>query len=179
MIKNVAIIRSGSLAFQFGERPDAVLYQIKKCLGVNGESSVVLVQTEKSNILVDTGFRNELQLSSENIQRNTSEITDLFKYHHLIPSDIHEVFITHWHHDHFGNLPLFKKATIVFGGISEDEVRDKAEFFNFSSRLLRLQEGDPWHKGLSIIHTQVITRPITRWSLILMTGGWWWPGMPL
>ena len=32
-------------------------------------------------------------------------------------------------------------------------MNEKAQFFNFSSRLLRLQEGDPWHEGLSIIHT--------------------------
>jgi len=153
MIKNVAIIRSGSLAFQFGEEPDAELHEIKRVLGVNGESSVVLVQTEELNILIDTGFRNEYDLSINNIQQNRMEMTDLLRYHQLRPSDIHEVFITHWHHDHFGNLPLFGSAAIAFAGIPAEEVHYLSRHFTFSSRLLELREGEPWHEGISVIHT--------------------------
>ena len=75
------------------------------------------------------------------------------KYHGLRPSDIHEVFITHWHHDHFGNLPLFQNATIVFAGVSREEVEYLSRNFNFSPRLLELREGDSWHEGLQVIHT--------------------------
>ncbi|MGA1794563.1 MAG: MBL fold metallo-hydrolase [bacterium] len=153
MIKNVAIIRSGSLAFQCGEELDAELYEVKKLLGVNGESSVVLVQTEELNILIDTGFRNEYDLSTGNIEQNRMEMTDLLRHHRLRPSDINEVFITHWHHDHFGNLPLFESATIAFAGIPAEEVRHLSGRFAFSSRLVELQEGGPWHEGLSVIHT--------------------------
>lgn len=153
MIKKVAMIRFGSLGINFGESPSHELYQFKKNLGICGESSVTLIQTEKHNILIDTGFKNEGKLSATNIARNHIEMTHLLAYHNLTPEEIDEIFISHWHHDHYGNLPLFSNASLFYAGVSENLVLSQLARIGITMDIFQLNSNEEWHEGINTLAT--------------------------
>ncbi|WP_371804949.1 MBL fold metallo-hydrolase [Candidatus Lokiarchaeum ossiferum] len=153
MIKKVAMIRFGSLGINFGETPSHELYQFKKKLGICGESSVTLLQTDQKNILLDTGFKNEGMLSPKNIAMNQQEMKHLLGYHSLTPEKIDEIFITHWHHDHFGNLTIFPNASLFFAGVSEKYVMQRLAKIGMTMDIFQLKSNTEWHEGISTLAT--------------------------
>ena len=81
--------------------------------GIVGYSTVVLIQDGPKNILYDCGPKGcALQLKEGLHRVGVSE------------EDITHVIISHMHFDHVGNLPLFKKAKILF---SETEWKNALE----------------------------------------------------
>jgi glyoxylase-like metal-dependent hydrolase (beta-lactamase superfamily II) len=108
-------------------------------------ATVTLVKTDGLNILIDTGW----EPSETEINRLVLEL----RYHGLTPDDIDEIFITHWHGDHFLNIPLFPKARILYAGCPPRFVRDRMETIPAVNETEKLEEGDEWHSGLSLIDT--------------------------
>lgn len=70
-------------------------------------SSVILIQDESKNILVDTGN-----------PQDKEKIINALKKKKLKPENIDIVVITHFHADHVGCNYLFKKARFIVVGIS-------------------------------------------------------------
>ena len=70
-------------------------------------STIVLIQDEGKNILVDTGN-----------PQDKEKIIDALKKRKLSPEDINLVIITHFHPDHTGCNYLFEKARFIALGVS-------------------------------------------------------------
>jgi len=105
----VKVIKVGTLSLESSEPASLINQQIKSDLGIGGGSTVTLIDGEQS-ILVDTGFDYESLDTSANNKRNARNLTRALRDCGLSPDDIDMVFVTHWHRDHFGNLPLFRKV---------------------------------------------------------------------
>ncbi|MHA2003775.1 MAG: MBL fold metallo-hydrolase [Candidatus Thorarchaeota archaeon] len=148
-VNDISIIRSGTTL----RDPEAWTYQYddekhrewEQLLRTFSLATVTLVQTDGLNILIDTGW----EPSETEINRLVLEL----QYHGLSPDDIDEIFITHWHGDHFLNIPLFPKARILYAGCPPRFVRDRMETMSAVNETEKLKEGDDWHSGLSIIGT--------------------------
>jgi glyoxylase-like metal-dependent hydrolase (beta-lactamase superfamily II) len=106
---------------------------------------VTLVKTDGLNILIDTGW----EPTETEINRLVLEL----QYYGLSPGEIDEIFITHWHADHFLNIPLFPQACIVYAGCPVIYVRDRMATMHSDNETMKLKEGDEWHSGLAIIDT--------------------------
>ena len=107
-VNKVTVVKIGTLCCEVSELP-GFSQQIKNELGVGGGSTVTLVNGT-ATLLIDTGFDYE---SVNNRTNNTMNARGMIMALRLIgvkPDDIDAVFITHWHRDHFGNLPVFEKA---------------------------------------------------------------------
>ena len=89
-------------------------------MGIGSGSSVIYVEGEKRKILVDTGFEHEWDKSEANTEMNLKCLEIALSLKGLTPGDIDTLFITHWHHDHFGNSKLFDNAELM---ISKLEAR--------------------------------------------------------
>lgn len=89
MIKNIGIIRRGYLI----RSPNGTI--------LDARSTIVLIQTEKSNILIDTSGKKDRNM-----------LIDTLKKKLLSTNDIDIIINTHEHLDHIGNMNLFKNAKI-------------------------------------------------------------------
>lgn len=114
-------------------------------------ASVTLIRGEK-NIIVDPGAHH---IGTYGLLENA------LNQRGLNFNDIDIVVVTHWHHDHFSNLPLFKNADLVIGKgeldwaietSSELEVKSKTEYVN---NTLEVSSDSPLElaKGVVAIHT--------------------------
>jgi N-acyl homoserine lactone hydrolase len=74
------------------------------CHGGLGWSTVVLLRGEGRIVLIDTGSFNMRRLIVNQLER-----------HHLSPTDITDVLLTHAHYDHSINWIMFANARIVIG----------------------------------------------------------------
>jgi glyoxylase-like metal-dependent hydrolase (beta-lactamase superfamily II) len=152
-VDHVEVLHFGSLSVQFGEVPCSRLLTTKKMVGVGGESSMILVQAGGKVLLIDTSFINEGDIAHPNLERNARHVTAAFaRYGHKL-DEVEEIFITHWHHDHFGNIGLFPQATVRFAGLSKKRVERTLANFNFSNFCEEIPRGEDWHPGLSILAT--------------------------
>jgi len=106
---SLKIIKVGTISHEASELPSTASLKIKSDLGIGGGSTVTLIDGEQK-ILVDTGFDYESLDTAENDTKNATVLTDALRNWGIEPDDIDMVFITHWHRDHFGNLPLFQNA---------------------------------------------------------------------
>lgn len=132
-VKDVKLIKVGTLTIEAFERPDSNLVAMKYFCGVGGGSTITYIETEDRKIIVDTGFEYETDISEGNKERNQKILVEAMGNFGLSPDDIDCVFITHWHRDHFGNIGVFKDAEIIvlksladhfgldFTGVSDDE----------------------------------------------------------
>ena len=114
---------------------------------------MTLIQVNGETILIDTAFINEGNVGRPNITRNARHVTAAFaRYdHHL--EDVQEIFITHWHHDHFGNIGLFPMATVRFAGLNRKRVERTLANFNMSNACAEIPAGTEWLEGVSILPT--------------------------
>jgi len=79
-------------------------------------STIVLIQDEDKNFLVDTGN-----------PQDKEKIILALKKNKLKPDDIDTIIITHFHPDHVGCNYLFKKAKFIIPGVSFwDDVFDRS-----------------------------------------------------
>jgi glyoxylase-like metal-dependent hydrolase (beta-lactamase superfamily II) len=158
-VDRVEIVQFGSLSVQYGEsavfpvKRRMNVYQTKKDLGVCGESSITLVQTEGTTILVDTGFREENNVSPENLASNARHVTGALSAHGVDPDEVQEIFITHWHHDHFGNLILFPNAVVRFAGIPKEDVTRVLKSYEILNTVAEVRPEEKWHSGLAVLPT--------------------------
>ncbi|MFW9803124.1 MAG: MBL fold metallo-hydrolase [Candidatus Thorarchaeota archaeon] len=149
MVDEIKILRSGTTL----RDPEAWQYQYEneahrnweQLLGTFSLATVTLVKTDGLNILIDTGW--------EPTETEANRLILELKYYELRPKDINEIFITHWHGDHFLNIPLFPQARVVYAGCSPQDIADRMATMSADNETMRLKEGDDWHSGLSIIDT--------------------------
>lgn len=110
----VKIIQHGTLSI-LSEEPRAdprENHEWKTALGVDGASNVILVEGSDYKLLVDTGYGYESDSSEVNRERNRLNLEWHLRQHGLHFRDLTDVFLTHAHYDHLGNLYLFPQAHI-------------------------------------------------------------------
>jgi glyoxylase-like metal-dependent hydrolase (beta-lactamase superfamily II) len=147
-VDNIIIVRSGILlrdpAIWYEDYTTQQIRAMSLEFGITSQPTVTLVKTDGLNILIDPGWHDP---------GKPDRLLHDLQYFDLTPKDIDEVFITHWHNDHWNGIPLFPKARVIYAGISESVVkkhlRDNAEGREF----VNLREGEDWHSGMTIIST--------------------------
>lgn len=154
-VKSLKIIKQGTLTFDAFEEPDLSLIGLKKIAGIGGGSTVTYIESDKQ-ILVDTGFDFEENLSKENIKQNNLKLSRSLDYFCIEPEDIDILFITHWHLDHFGNIDLFKNSNILTSSTSEPPID-----------AVGIPDGQYIADGVKVIHTPGHTKDHA--SLLLKT----------
>jgi glyoxylase-like metal-dependent hydrolase (beta-lactamase superfamily II) len=149
IVDDITIIRSGTTL----RDPEAWTFQYKdvkhrdweQFLRTYSLATVTLVKTEGLNILIDTAW--------EPLETKTNRLILELQYHGLAPDDIDEIFVTHWHGDHFLNIPLFPKARVFYAGCPPRIIKHRMADMNAENETIKLREGEDWHSGLSIIAT--------------------------
>jgi glyoxylase-like metal-dependent hydrolase (beta-lactamase superfamily II) len=148
-VDDITIIRSGTTlrgpeawSFQYDDEEHRGWEQF---LRTHSLATVTLVRTDGLNILIDTAW----ERSDTKLNRLILEL----QYHGLKPDNIDEIFITHWHGDHFLNIPLFPQARIIYAGCPLNFIKERMAEMNAENEVIRLEEGADWHSGLSIIDT--------------------------
>ncbi len=126
---------------------------VKKMLGVGGESSMTLVQVGGIFVLIDTAFINEGNISRANLDRNARHVATAFERYNRKLEDVEEIFITHWHHDHFGNIRLFPKAIIRFAGLDRQKVERTLVNFDLPNECAEIPLNMEWRPGLTVMAT--------------------------
>lgn len=124
---------------------------LEQDIGVLNLATVVLVETDGLNILIDTSWEGVSDESVVPIEQNRL-IMEL-KYFGVDPEDIDEIFVTHWHWDHWENIYLFPKARVFYAGRSSTHVKKNLNLISADNETLKLKEGDNWHAGLEILST--------------------------
>lgn len=112
-VRDIKLIKIGTLAFEEFEQPESTLVAMKHLCGMGGGSNVTYIETEDKKLIVDTGFEYEVDTSERNKERNMKMLREALANFGLKPEDIDLVFMTHLHRDHFGNLGVFKAAEVI------------------------------------------------------------------
>lgn len=159
-VKEVKVIKIGTLTIEAFERADSELVALKYFCGMGGGSNVTYIETEDRKIIVDTGFEYETDTSDRNKERNRKILVEAMSNFGLTPEDIDCVFITHWHRDHFGNIGVFKDAEIIV-------LKSLADHFGLDFRGVR--EGEAIADGVKIMATPGHTEHHA--SVVLQTEG--------
>ncbi|TFH01620.1 MAG: MBL fold metallo-hydrolase, partial [Candidatus Thorarchaeota archaeon] len=113
-------------------------------LGITSQPTVTLVRTDGLNILIDPGWQDH---------GKPDRLLHELQYFGITPGDIDEIFVTHWHNDHWHGIPLFPDARVMYAGVSESLVKRYLKDFAEGRKLVKLTEGEGWHSGLEIIST--------------------------
>jgi glyoxylase-like metal-dependent hydrolase (beta-lactamase superfamily II) len=156
-VTSLRIIKAGSITIDAFELAEPQNIAMKQFCGLGGGSTVTYIESD-AKILVDTGFDFENNLGKDNINRNRERLSDALQYHGLKPSDIDMVFITHWHLDHFMNLPLFESCEKVM-------LKDALNTHSLDFR--GVKEGEKLADGVTVMATPGHTA--THASLLLET----------
>ena len=147
-VESITIVRSGIIL-----RDPAIWYEgftsqeiraMSLGFGITSQPTVTLVKTDGLNILIDPGWQDP---------GKPDRLLHDLHYFNLTPHDIDEVFITHWHHDHWNGIPLFPKARVTYAGISEGVVKKHLKDLAEGRELVKLSEGEDWHSGMTVIST--------------------------
>lgn len=149
-IQTVRIIRTGTIPIEQFE--PVTVWPFKKSLGITEASSVTLIKNDASpneTLLVDTGYENEEDGSVSNIERNQEKLKERLFTLGYIPDNIENIFITHWHRDHFGNLELFSNAKIFISRTAISRHRLVTRFPN----LVGVEDGDEIIEGVYAMST--------------------------
>jgi glyoxylase-like metal-dependent hydrolase (beta-lactamase superfamily II) len=146
---NGKVIKAGTCTIDPGNSASPIQAGLKHQLGIGGGSSVVVIREGDETLLVDTGFEREGDVSTENKTRNWALLKGLLEWNGIRTKAISKVFITHFHHDHFGNLEYF----------------DQAKWYALDAALAELnnpnkEQFTPLHDGDNILpHTRVKHTP--------------------
>lgn len=158
VLPEVRVVKVGSICYEVSEIPSVYNLQLKSNLGISGGSTVTLIKSNRT-ILVDTGYDFEWISTAENDKTNADSLIQALKSHNIKPGKIDIVFITHWHKDHFGNIDIFKNATIT----SNKDVIDRLGINGVQG----ISDGEQICKGVKVIETPGHT--IDHTSLIVNT----------
>lgn len=156
-VDDIRIIRAGTTmrdheVWSSGFPESTKIRKLEKSLGVLNLATVTLVQTDGKNILIDTSWEDFDEDTAEDMLENNRLILEL-QYFKIKPKDIDEVFVTHWHGDHYLNLPLFPNAQITYAGIRKPRVVSYLKNMSIDNEIAELKEGEEWHPGIEIIST--------------------------
>ena len=153
-VDRLQIVRSGNTIRdpEVWENYDAPkIRDLEREIGVLNLATVTLVETDGKKILIDTSWEGQKVYSPVFDEQNRL-VTEL-RYFGVKPIDIDEIFITHWHGDHWENIYLFPQARVYYAGCSPGFVKKKLEMISAENEILKLKEGDDWHAGLEIFST--------------------------
>ena len=124
---------------------------LEQSLGVLNLATVTLVETDGQRILIDTGWEGIPGTTTVPAEKNRLAME--LKYFGVQPEDIDEIFVTHWHGDHWENIYLFPQARVYYAGCSQGYVKKNLGVISADNETLKLKEGDDWHSGLEIFST--------------------------
>jgi glyoxylase-like metal-dependent hydrolase (beta-lactamase superfamily II) len=144
----VRVIKVGSSTIDPGNSASPIQVGLKHQMGIGGGSSVVVIREGDEILLVDTGYEREGDVSPENKTRNWVLLKGLLEWNGIRPEAISKVFITHFHHDHFGNLEYFDQAKWY---ALESALADTS--IPIKERFLPLKDGDKVLSHTRVIHT--------------------------
>lgn len=117
------------------------------------QGTVVLITSGKRRILVDTGYSS----NEEILVKNLSSLG-------VMPFDITDLVLTHYHLDHIGNTRLFKKAKVYFGRedyhmilqiLNKMENADDNDPFVFISRITGIVEEKKIRAILTVLKNNI------------------------
>ncbi len=120
-------------------------------LSVLNLATVSLVETDGQRILIDTGW--EGRVDSSLLPKEQNRLVMELRYFGIQPEDIDEIFITHWHGDHWENIYLFPEAVVYYAGCSSSFVKNNLSMISAENETQKLKEGDEWHTGMEILST--------------------------
>jgi len=147
-VDSITIVRSGILlrdpALWYEGFSDQEIRKMSLDFGITSQSTVTLVKTDGLNILIDPGWQDP---------GKPDRLLHDLHYFGLTPNDIDELFITHWHLDHWNGIPLFPEVRVTFAGIGLSVVKKHLEDFAEGRELVKLSEGDTWHSGMELMST--------------------------
>jgi glyoxylase-like metal-dependent hydrolase (beta-lactamase superfamily II) len=148
-VDSVTIVRVGVLfrdpGLWYEDFRNLEIREMSLSFGITSQPTVTLVKTDGLNILIDPGWHD--------LGKPDRLLSDL-QYFGLKPKDIDELFITHWHHDHWNGVSLFPGVRVSYAGISEGVVKKHLKDDTEGRELIRLREGEEWHPGIEIISTE-------------------------
>ena len=124
---------------------------LEQDLGVLNLATVILVESDGLNILIDTSWEGTSDETVVPIEQN--RLVMELNYFGAKPEDIDEIFITHWHWDHWENIYLFPQARVYFAGCPSNFVKKNLGMISADNEILKLNENDDWHSGLEILKT--------------------------
>jgi glyoxylase-like metal-dependent hydrolase (beta-lactamase superfamily II) len=119
--------------------------------------TITLINDNGKNIIVDPGTT-----------RTENEIKKTLEKHNLTLEDINFVFLTHSHYDHFKNIGIFPKATIIeyWGAWDGDKISSrKQKFFSDNIEIIKTP-------GHSIDSLSLIVK--TDLGKVAIVGDLWW-----
>lgn len=147
-VDSITIIRAGVLlrdpALWYENFTDIEIRNMSLSFGITSQPTVILVKTDGLNIIIDPGWQDP--------GKPNRLLSDLH-YFNLKPQDIDEVFITHWHSDHWNGIFLFPEAKVFYAGIGASVVMKHLRNNSDDREPIRLSEGEDWHSGMDIIST--------------------------
>ncbi len=154
-VDNLQIIRAGSTM----RDPEvwtkgldgSKIRDLEQSLGVLNLATVTLVETDGQRILIDTSW--EGTQSTTPVPAGQNRLIKELEYFRVRPEDIDEIFITHWHGDHWENIYLFPQARVYYAGCSKGFVRKNLNLISAENEILKLEEDQDWHRGMDIIST--------------------------
>ena len=127
------------------------LRDLERNLGTLSLATATLVETDGLLILIDTSWGGAPDRTLAPAEQN--RLTLDMQYFGVRPEDIDEIFVTHWHGDHYENIYLFPQARVYYAGCSPGYVKKNLDLLSVDNEFLKLNEGDEWHSGLEIIST--------------------------
>ncbi|MGY5881432.1 MAG: MBL fold metallo-hydrolase, partial [Candidatus Thorarchaeota archaeon] len=147
-VDSITIVRSGILlrdpAIWYKGYKNQEIREMSLGFGITSQPTVTLVKTDGLNILIDPGWQDP---------GKPNRLLHDLQYFDLGPDDIDEIFITHWHHDHWNGIPLFPGTRVTYAGIGLGVVKKHLKDLADGREIVKLSEGDVWHSGLEIIST--------------------------
>ncbi|MHA2395825.1 MAG: MBL fold metallo-hydrolase [Candidatus Thorarchaeota archaeon] len=127
---------------------------VDRRLGVLNLATVTLVETDGLRILIDTSWEGTRDTTPVPlVPPEQNRLVFELQYFGVQPKDIDEIFVTHWHGDHWENIYLFPQARVYYAGCSPSYVRKNLSLISADNETIKLMEGDDWHSGLEILST--------------------------
>jgi|PlaIllAssembly_1097288.scaffolds.fasta_scaffold394413_1 glyoxylase-like metal-dependent hydrolase (beta-lactamase superfamily II) len=168
-------VKAGDLLLKPGEQPLSVGLAERISAGATGASTVTHLTDGRTQVIVDTGFGLESNMSPAWKTRNLKALESVLAGKGIWPDRIDCVFITHWHRDHFGNLTLFRNARILTEEQAYDTRFKDGRFCNYLRAIEKIDVGriEPVRSGDEIVDgVRVVSTPghtIDHASLLVTT----------
>jgi len=147
-VDRITIVRSGIIlrdpAIWYDGYSGPEIREMSLGFGITSQPTVTLVKTDGLNVLIDPGWQDP---------GKPDRLLHDLQYFGLGPNDIDEIFITHWHHDHWNGISLFPNVRVTYAGISQSVVKKHLKDDAEGRELVQLSEGEDWHSGIDVIST--------------------------
>lgn len=147
-VDSITVVRSGILlrdpAIWYEGFTDPEIRKMSEDFGITSQPTVTLVKTDGLNILIDPGWHDP---------GKPNRLSMDMQYFGLNRHNIDEIFITHWHHDHWNGISLFPNVRVTYAGISQSVVKMHLKDDAEGRELVKLSEGEDWHSGMEVIST--------------------------